>query len=127
METNKKMIVEYGVYEEIKGKYPAPVLLFEENAKARVRANQIKSIARKNGFLVICRIDKKEVNGELFYALTAMADNGFSNRSDQYHEFYYRSKKKAESVLKEFKKDMEELLYFFEIKVYIVTEAYEVN
>ena len=73
-----------------------------------------------------CYISKKEVNGELFYALTAEV-GGISSWNNQYHEQYYPSKEKAEAVLKEFKKDAEELSYFFETKAKIITQTYRVG
>ena len=126
MATNNDKIIEYGVYEEIKGKYPPPVLLFKEKEKAKVEATHIRAIAKKHGFSVFSYIEKKEVNEELFYALTVEV-GGASSWNNQYHELYYPSKEKAEAVLKEFKKDAEELSYFFETRTKIITQTYKVD
>ncbi len=60
METNKEIIVEYSVYEEIESKYPPPIL-FKENAKAKDEATHISQLAKKNGFSVFCDIERREV------------------------------------------------------------------
>lgn len=121
-ENNK--IIEYGVCKKIEEKIPEPVLLFRDKNKAKNKAKIIKSCAKKHKFSVYCIISKKNVNWNVFYALTAKVSSFYPLKV---RKIYYNSKEEAEAESKTFNKDMKELSYFFKTKSEIISKSYFVK
>ena len=94
-ENNK--IIEYGVCKKIEEKIPEPVLLFRDKNKAKNKAKIIKSCAKKHKFSVYCIINKKNVNWNVFYALTAKVSSFYPLKV---RKIYYNSKEKIDFLVK---------------------------